>query len=148
MRIYLDVCCLGRPFDDQAQDRVHMEAEAVARILARVDNGEVTWVASDQVLSEVNLIPDALKRRNILKLIIGASETICVCEDIAMRARTLADLGFGVMDALHLACAETAEVDAFLTTDDRLEKLALRSGLRVRVMNPWSWLEEVTESEL
>ncbi|MGQ0592841.1 MAG: PIN domain-containing protein, partial [Gammaproteobacteria bacterium] len=26
-RIYLDACCLNRPFDDQQQDRVRLEAE-------------------------------------------------------------------------------------------------------------------------
>jgi hypothetical protein len=26
-RIYLDVCCLNRPFDDQTQARIHLEAE-------------------------------------------------------------------------------------------------------------------------
>ena len=36
MRIYLDVCCQNRPYDDQSQDRVRVESEAVRRILARV----------------------------------------------------------------------------------------------------------------
>ena len=29
-RIYLDVCCLNRPFDDQSIDRIHLESEAIA----------------------------------------------------------------------------------------------------------------------
>lgn len=29
LRLYLDVCCLQRPFDDQRQVRIHLEAEAV-----------------------------------------------------------------------------------------------------------------------
>jgi hypothetical protein len=33
LRIYLDVCCLNRPFDNQVQDRVRLEAEAVLAIL-------------------------------------------------------------------------------------------------------------------
>ena len=40
MRIYLDNCCLNRPFDDQAVIRVKLEAEAViyiqSQIVARV----------------------------------------------------------------------------------------------------------------
>lgn len=31
-RIYLDVCCLQRPFDDQRQTRIRLEAEAVKLI--------------------------------------------------------------------------------------------------------------------
>jgi hypothetical protein len=29
MKIYLDNCCLNRPFDDLSQDRVYLEAEAI-----------------------------------------------------------------------------------------------------------------------
>ncbi len=34
MRIYLDMCCLKRPFDDQAQQRIHLEREAVLALLS------------------------------------------------------------------------------------------------------------------
>jgi len=27
MRIYLDMCCFNRPYDDQTQTRIHLEAE-------------------------------------------------------------------------------------------------------------------------
>ena len=37
--IYLDVCCL-RPFDDQTQERIFLEAEAVRIILASCQSGE------------------------------------------------------------------------------------------------------------
>lgn len=29
MRVYLDICSFKRPFDDQSQPRIHLEAEAV-----------------------------------------------------------------------------------------------------------------------
>ena len=29
MRIYMDVCCFNRPYDDETQDRIRFEAEAV-----------------------------------------------------------------------------------------------------------------------
>jgi hypothetical protein len=34
MRIYLDMCCLKRPFDDQSQPRIRLETEAVLALLA------------------------------------------------------------------------------------------------------------------
>jgi len=37
MKIYLDVCCLNRPFDDQTQDRIHLEAESVMTILRHAE---------------------------------------------------------------------------------------------------------------
>jgi predicted nucleic acid-binding protein len=46
------------------------------------------------------------------------------------------------MDALHLASAESAKADIFLTTDDKLLKLATRlsTQLQVTVANPVFWL--------
>jgi len=26
MKVYLDACCLNRPFDDQSQDRIRLES--------------------------------------------------------------------------------------------------------------------------
>jgi predicted nucleic acid-binding protein len=54
-------------------------------------------------------------------------------------------MGFRTYDALHLACAEQAMVDIFLTTDDRMLRIATRHNaqLKVRVANPLDWLLEV-----
>ena len=38
-RVYLDMCSLKRPFDDQGQPRVREEATAVAAIVARAEAG-------------------------------------------------------------------------------------------------------------
>jgi hypothetical protein len=35
-RVYLDVCALCRPFDDQSQMRIRLEADAVQLILSHV----------------------------------------------------------------------------------------------------------------
>jgi hypothetical protein len=40
MRIYLDVCCFNRPFDDPSQDRVRVEAEAAKAIVLKIGRGE------------------------------------------------------------------------------------------------------------
>lgn len=34
MKVYLDVCCLNRPFDDQTQDRIRIESESILTILS------------------------------------------------------------------------------------------------------------------
>lgn len=56
----------------------------------------------------------------------------------------LVKLGFKSFDALHLAYAESAIVDVFLTTDDRLLNKATlnQSILKLSVKNPISWLME------
>jgi hypothetical protein len=32
-KIYLDVCCLNRPFDQQSQARIRLETEAILEII-------------------------------------------------------------------------------------------------------------------
>jgi len=60
------------------------------------------------------------------------------------RAVALMALGFSPLDALHVACGESAGAEVLLTTDDRLLKLALRRAgdLQVPLANPLRWLEE------
>lgn len=67
------------------------------------------------------------------------------CEQkVLARALELEQRGFVGIDALHLACAESAGADVFLTTDDRLLRLAARhtNFLRVRVANPLAWMQD------
>ena len=77
----------------------------------------------------------------------GAHQRVKVRRRDETRAKYLASIGFSSMDALHLACAESASTDVFLTTDDRLLKLAgrLSSELKVSVENPLAWLRGVGE---
>ena len=66
-------------------------------------------------------------------------------QGILTRAETLENAGFDAYDAIHLASAEEAQVDIFVTTDDQIVKLANRNKnlLFVQVKNPVKWLEEV-----
>src|SRR5713226_64301 len=45
MRVYLDNCCFNRPFDDQRQTRVRLEAEAKLCIQEHIRSGtfELAW---------------------------------------------------------------------------------------------------------
>ena len=54
MRIYLDVCCLQRPFDDQTQPRIRVESEAVLAVLAEVEAGSATLLTSDALEYDLN----------------------------------------------------------------------------------------------
>ena len=44
--VYLDICALKRPFDDARNERIRREADAVARIFERVENGSIQLVVS------------------------------------------------------------------------------------------------------
>lgn len=144
--IYLDLCCYNRPFDDQSQPRVHLEAEAVLSIVQRATKGGWDLVGSAVLKAEARATPDADRRKRVLDLMEAAKWELAVDRTDLARARDIQRLGFRPFDSLHVACAERAGVDVLLTTDDRLVRLAKRQtqGLRVRVENPLVWLGEVT----
>ena len=144
-KVYLDVCCLNRPFDDQQQDRVHLEAEAVLLILKRCEAREWQWISSAVVDYEVDNIPNQERRNRIKEILRGAREVQPLSDTAVERGEELKGLGLKTYDALHVACAEHASVEVLLTTDDRLARAAARNArkLKVPVKNPLTWLQEV-----
>ena len=142
MRIYLDVCCLNRPFDDYAQDRIRLEAEAVLTILGRGHTGGWTLLRSEVVDLKISKIPDLARRQKVSLLSSVSQSSIMIDEMTTERAARLNALGFKAFDALHLACAEKGRADVFLTTDDSLLQKALRNKgvLKVGLENPLRWL--------
>ena len=143
--IYLDVCCMCRPFDDLAQDRVRREADAVKEILLRIGKGEWSWVGSDVMMFEIGEITEQDLQLDIALMIRDVSRVVVPGDAERSRAAVLRGLGFKDVDSLHLACAESAVVDVFLTTDDVLLKRAKRhaDAVKVKVRNPLNWLAEV-----
>jgi hypothetical protein len=93
---------------------------------------------------EIGRNPDSERRHDVLTLLEFANEVVAPQAKDALRAESLARLGFGEFDALHLACAELGAVDVFLTTDDGLIRRARRYAevLHIRVENPVSWYQE------
>lgn len=144
-KIYFDTCCINRPFDDQTQVRVRLEAEAVLGILSRVENGEWEWIGSEVLMDEIEQTPDAQRSSRVKLLSDFVQQIVEIDEEEVKRAKELQKEGFQVFDALHIACAESAKADVFLSTDDRLLKQAKRISkrLHVRVENPLVWVEEM-----
>lgn len=95
---------------------------------------------------EVSQTPDPERRRRLELLLRAVQETVALADSHVNRGKELEALGFHGVDALHLACAESAGVDVFLTTDDRILRRAARVGgsLSVRVENPLTWLREAS----
>ena len=144
-RIYLDACCLNRPFDDQTQARIRLESEAVILVLNRCQQGQGEWIGSNALHFEVGRIPDPERRRRVLALLNFVSSMVASEGADFARGRELLALGFKGMDALHVALAEKANCSVLLTTDDAMLRLAVRTIdlLRVRVANPEDWLREI-----
>ncbi len=143
-KVYMDVCCWNRPFDDQTQSRIHLEAEAVLAIVDDAENGRCQILHSEIVDLEIDNNPDAERRQRLRLLIPRQHRYIRYAADVKERALELERCGFSGIDALHLACAEAAEADVFLTTDDRLLRIANRHTelLHVGVANPLAWVQD------
>lgn len=142
--IYLDVCCLNRPFDDQTQERIRLEAEAVLLILNRFHQGQGYWIGSSVLAYEIQRIPDAERRRRVSSLLHLIHSTEAAQAEELARAKELQSLGFKAVDSLHIACAEKTGCTVLLTTDDRMLRTARRNTaqLRVRIVSPVEWLQE------
>ena len=141
-KIYLDVCCLNRPFDDWTQERIRLEGEAILSIMERIRTREWQLVTSEAISVELEKMRNLDKLENILKLLEFAVITINIDEEVDSRSQQLEELGFGLYDSFHIACAEVAQADVLLSTDDRLLKNSLRHQglLKVSVDNPVTWL--------
>lgn len=138
MRVYLDLCALKRLFDERQQERVHLEAEAIALILERLDRGAIEICTSEALEEENSRNPDPVRRARAAQLLAGFSPQIRVTTKVRAMADRLQGLGFGGFDARHIACAMHGRADALVTSDDRLIRLAtLRAkDVGVRVVNP------------
>jgi len=149
MTIYLDVCCLNRPFDGQSQNRVRLEAEAVLSILEMADAGKLEFVGSDIIDDELSRMPDDERREKVGLLLGSITRRISLTTTIERRAMELQKWNISPLDALHLASAEAARADYLLTTDDYLLRRARRHAneLKVKVENPAKWVIQETTDE-
>ena len=148
-RIYLDACCLNRPFDDRSQPRIALEIEAILTILSRCETGQWLLISSTALDVELNRIPNLERLRNVKSLLALAKIRVLASQFIETRSRELQTLGFAGFDATHIASAERGRADIFLSTDDRLVKKARRNIqlLDVAVDNPVQWLMTTTQAE-
>lgn len=144
--LYLDVCTLCRPFDDQQQLRIRLETDAVFLILRYLERGLYRAAVSPVLLKEVAAIKATEERLEIEELLrrFGTTSPDCDLVKARTRAEALCVVGFGVADAAHVAFAEQT-ADFFITCDDRLLKRCRKSDLNVLACSP---VEFVSQEEL
>jgi hypothetical protein len=143
MKVYMDACCLCRPFDDRTQDRIRIETEAVLTILGRC-NDDWILVGSEAIDFELSAVMDQKKRTDAFVLASLAKEKIKTDKRIIKRASELEELGFKTMDAAHISCAERA-ADIMFTVDDDVLRVARikRNLISIEIENPLRWLINV-----
>ena len=148
MKMYMDGCRLNRLFDDQSRDKIRIETEAVVSILSRcTSGGDWTLIGSDVISLEISKNPDPIKKQKTTLLHDCASQKIKHNPVIKHRSGELQKYNIKLFDSLHLATAEFAKVDVFLTTDERLIRAATRSDINIRVANPLAYYLEVLNND-
>ena len=122
MKIYLDNCCFNRPFDDQTQLRIRLEAEAKLTIQEEIRNGAIQLVWSYILDYENSKNPFRERKIQIRAWRTYAQEDVEESEELLAIAKKIQQLGLKKMDALHIASAIVSKADYFLTTDDGILK--------------------------
>jgi hypothetical protein len=144
MRLYIDLSCFNRPFDDQGQERIRLETEAVLFVLTRIVEGKDTLLWSWVISFENDKHPKPERRDEIAGWETRSEQTVDISDSLRERARHFERSGVPALDAAHLAAAEIGGADIVLTCDDRMRRRAERLGLTLRVLNPVAYLREVT----
>lgn len=130
-KIYLDVCALCRPFDDQSFVRIRIESDAVKLILHGIKIGLFQLILSPVHYRKIAAFPDLIERVELLGVINNLGTQIKT-DPIAARQRAeyLIQRGFGVADAAHVAFAEAASA-SFISCDDKLLKKCVKTSLSI-----------------
>ena len=145
MRVYLDNCCYNRPFDDQSQVKVRVETISKLAVQLMMATKRVEYVWSSTLDYELSKNPVPKRKATISRWRSGAVEYVTASEVVGQRAKELEDAGLGAQDALHVASAEQAGCDWFLTTDKGILKRASVST-EMRIANPTTFIMEVSNA--
>lgn len=123
MRIYLDNCCFGRPFDNQNFPRISIESKAVLFIQSQIKSGDLELATSDMLYYENDKSPFKVQG-NIIRNFLEKYSAIHVGSEalasLKIKADEIISDGVKTKDAYHVAAAILAKCDYFLSTDDRL----------------------------
>ena len=149
LKLYLDNCCYNRPFDDLSQEKNKIEAQAIETIIKMYSNGNIIIYKSRALEFEINKITNINKRKQVEELIrLLKLESIPYSYELDNRVEELEKSNIHFMDAYHLAYAESAFVNYFITVDKQLINVSKRSNIKLKVMNPIEFLMEVVKWKL
>ena len=123
VKLYLDNSFLNRFFDDPALGANKLEREILLRVLDKAHTGDIQLVNSSVIGFENARNPFPQRKQFVEQVMKAAPMFQSYTEDAARRAEELVDVcKLSLYDARHIAVAETAQVDFFLTCDYDLVK--------------------------
>jgi len=108
---------LNRPFDDQSVSNVRLEAMAAYFIFALIEEKKIKLVNSSVIEYENSKNPFFERKIWVFAYLSKATFYQRVNSKIKERAKGIGELKISSIDSLHLASAEAARVDYFITCD-------------------------------
>ena len=144
MRVYLDMCCYNRPYDDQSQIKVSLETQAKLHIHDLIQKKRLELVASYMLRYECGQNPYEMRRKAIMQFVDTYTAAYVGLErkdKIVSMATEIMSTGIKFKDACHVASAVYANCEYFISTDKRLLKYKTD---RIKLVSP---IDFVTETE-
>ncbi len=146
MRIYLDNCSYNRPYDDQNNIQVHLEAQSKLFIQNAIKEGRYELVASYTLQYELSRNPYDM-RKSAIECFITQQARYYVDYDREPELKIIADeimaAGIKEKDAYHVASAIYGGCEYFISTDKRLLKY---KSDKIKLLTPVEFVDE-TEGE-
>ncbi len=146
MRIYLDNCCLGRPFDNQNFPRIFVETQATLFIQDKIRAGKIELATSHILHYENGQCKNEIRKESVSDFMRTYSKIhidMNYGERVLNLSEKIISTGIKPKDAYHLASALIAECDYFLSTDDRLLKYKTNE---IILLNPVEFIKILEES--
>ena len=145
MRIYLDMCCYNRPYDDQSQLKVSLETQSKLHIQTLIKDRKLKLVTSYMLRYECSNNPYEMRRNAIFDFI--SNNTYAYIGDerkvvIEAKAAEIMKTGVKFKDACHVASAIYAKCDYFISTDTRLLKYKTEE---IKMVTPIEFVIEMEE---
>lgn len=146
MRIYLDMCCYNRPYDDQSQLKIAMETLSKLNIQNQIKQQKLELITSYMLRYECSNNPFEMRRNTIYDFInkntyayayVGTEHQV----EIETKATEIMKTGIKFKDACHVASAIFAGCKYFISTDKRLLKF---HTAEIKMVTP---IEFITETE-
>lgn len=136
LKLYLDICTLCRPFDNQDDMRIRLETDAYYLILNGIQSKKYEMIISSMHFKEIESIEDIRERIQITKLLEAYGSIVKFdLRSAKERADELIKNNIGIADSIHLTFAEQS-ANYLITCDDRFIKRSKRIKTKVEVINP------------
>ena len=149
-RIYLDTNIYFSPFDDQRQERIQRETDAIIALFGLLMSGKIAAVSSDILYYEVHLTKDTVKKSKVNSLLSLCGERAEQTDMVKTWSALLSkETGLSARDAIHLISAIFSKSGYYLTCDrelirkeKRINTFLMKNSLgHITIINPIHFIE-------